>query len=64
MLKRIDMINMSNEELNIIAQRKGKKGTATKEALEAQRVIWSRRIHVRVRRLDPYTGISDDFYEY
>ena len=49
MFKRSQMREMSNEELKVIAQKKNKIGVATEEALYAQELIWSRRIHIADR---------------
>lgn len=50
MYTRNQMESMSNEELNVIAQQKNEKRTATKEALQAQKIIWSRRFYVAPRQ--------------
>lgn len=51
MYTRSQMETMSSEELNVIAQQKNKKRVASKEALMAQEVIWSRRFFVPEKRV-------------
>ena len=55
---RKDMENMSNEELNIIAQQKNKRGIATKEARKAQEMIWNRRFYI-TSNLNDWVRLDD-----
>ena len=68
MYSKSEMRKLSNEELNLIAQYKNSKGVATKEAKNAQELIWERRFYVREHIVDSYTGAVDvydeDFQEY
>ena len=57
------MIEMTNDELNIIAMEKDKRGCATLEAMYAQELIWNRRFQTRSSVYDDYEGWADLYDE-
>lgn len=63
MYTRSEMREMTNEELNIIAMDKNKRGRFTPEAKYAQELIWERRISTRNNIFDEYEGWADPYDE-
>lgn len=63
MYTKSEMQMMSNEELNIIAQKKNKRGIAVPEAKYAQELIWERRFYSCNRFEDDYEGWIDPYDE-
>ena len=59
MYTRREMKQMSNEELNVIAQGKKKRRVATPEARIAQEIIWERRFYTTKSLCDDYEGWID-----
>lgn len=64
----IDIITKQNTQINVIAQKKNKRGIATSEAKYAQELIWEKRFYSETRFVDDYEGWIDpydeDFQEY